>query len=168
MSSQWLPPSCPHQENCLTDAHCEYRRKVDIAFAQFNEVLKGKAPSIMSSNSPKITPADVAAQAEKENLTVGVTVPEQNVKAAPSTGEKAKEVVEETTETVKKTLKDRATSLVTTVKNNKKFFAGFAAGVASTFVAAVLMPKTQTEEVEIVVIDDTLNEDESGDSQPDA
>lgn len=123
----------------------------------------------MSNNSKiTVTPADVAKQAEDEKFTTEVPA-QKTGKDHPksdstdkTTGEKAKEVVEETAEAAKKTVKDRVTGLIEAAKNNKKFFYGVVTGALSTAVVLAIAAKDKVEEVvaELEIADDADPENE--------
>jgi len=120
------------------------------------------------SNTPKITvtPADVAAKAEEEKLTTEVPSQKtakdhpQGDSSEKTTGEKAKEVVEETAEAAKKTVKDRVTGLLAAAKDNKKFFYGVVTGALSTAVVLAIAAKDKVEEVvaELEIADESDGE----------
>jgi hypothetical protein len=125
-----------------------------------------KGNTIMANTSKlTVTPADVAEQAKEEKLVTSSTygtVPEQTDggKDEKATKEKAQEVVEETAEAAKKTIKDRVAVLVQKAKDNKKFFLGVVTGSVSTAVAIAVLAKDKVEEVaELVIADEPDVED---------
>lgn len=122
------------------------------------------------SNNAKITvtPADVAKKAEEENLTTEVpsqkTVNDhpQGDSSEKTTGEKAKEVVEETAEAAKKTVKSRVTGLIEKAKKNRQFFYGVVSGAVGTAVILAVTAKEKVEEiVELTIADEPEVESDS-------
>ncbi|QEQ93911.1 hypothetical protein SEA_KARDASHIAN_46 [Streptomyces phage Kardashian] len=121
------------------------------------------------SNSAKTTTAtvaDVVDEAKKEKLVT--EVPAQGNSDEKATGEKAKEVVEETAESAKKTVKDRMSALVAAAKKNRQFFLGVVTGAVSTAVVMVVAAKEKVEEiVEVTVVEEPAT-DESEDTSDNA
>lgn len=117
-----------------------------------------------SKNAATATPADVVAEAKKEKLVT--EVPAQGNTEDKTTKEKAAEVVEETAEAAKKTLKDRVSALASKTKKNRQFFFGLVTGVVGTSVMAMAMAaKEKVEEVvELTVVEEPVTEDNTDES----
>ena len=109
------------------------------------------------SNTAKTTaatPVDaVVAEAKKEKLVT--EVPAQGSNEDKTTKEKAAEVVEETAEAAKKTVKDRLKTLVGKAKDNRQFFLGVVTGAVGTAGVMLLAAKEKVEEiVELTVVEE--------------
>jgi hypothetical protein len=118
------------------------------------------------SNAAKNTTAavaDVVDQAKKEKLVT--EVPAQGSNEDKTTKEKAAEVVEETAEAAKKTVKDRLSALASKAKKNKQFFYGVVTGAIGTAAVMLATAKDKVEEiVELTVVEEPVTEDGTDES----